>query len=131
MKTTLFFTIVFIPIALSAQMNNCKFYESFTAWVTADTGHMEKHFLYGGPGGLKAYSQCNWVYADHRDVNNDDGSITHLIYQPCGGTKVEIQARICEICLRHEIRNRTFGMVPDYTESRYMQLLKLLLKAKR
>ena len=130
MKAIFFFIILFFPAVLSAQMHNCKYYESVTAWVVADSGHMEKHFLYGGPGGLKAYSQCQWVYADHRDVNSNDDGITHLVYQPCGGTKIEIQARICETCFRHETRNRTFGMVPDYTESRYMQLLKRILKLK-
>ena len=132
MKLTCFFTIMLFSISLSAQIHNCKYYESVTAWVAADTGNMEKHFLYGGPGGLRAYSQCTWVYAHHQDVNNNaDFLETHLVYTPCGGTKVEIQARVCETCLRHETRNRTYGMVPDYTESRYMQLLKLLLKTKR
>ena len=91
---------------------DCEPYEIFSDWQAKSDGN-DGQFIH----------KHEWVYAEREDVNTQI-NLTTLAYCPCGCGETENQARICEVCFRHEWRTREYGMKPkEKAKSRYLQIL--------
>lgn len=92
---------------------DCEYYENFTDWVEVSEGSKPK---------VLHFTPHEWVYADKYDVNPTSG-ITNAVYCPCGCPGSQNEARICEICLRHETRVMNWGWAEKKKqESKYVEL---------
>lgn len=95
--------------SLSYPVPNCEPWEKFTNWQAANEGN----------------KKCNhfWVNAEWGDVN-ELSSITLDVWCECGRDQQENEARICEVCARHEKRIRFYGWENVPRKSPYLELLK-------
>lgn len=92
---------------------DCEKWETTSDWGVENIGHSN--------------DLCShvWVFADYKDVNKIS-NYTTLQYCPCGCGGHIIEARICELCLRHEKRVKTYGYSQVKYKSGYMKLLEKL-----
>ncbi len=108
MKPLIIFLLC-LPALAHAQWDNykCEPWQDSTEWTANHLGD----------------SPCVhvWAVAEWQDVNKRN-FISDLVYRPCGEDSEEKQARICEKCLQQELRSKTWGYKPNYTESKYKQL---------